>query len=77
MALGGLAMLGLALGAGFARRRKLMMAMMAVSIMVLGYSCTKSDKAAIQNNDNLFVRIAQVDKDGTKSYSKVVKVVKK
>lgn len=53
------------------------MAMMAVSIMVLGYSCTKSDKAAIQNNDNLFVRIAQVDKDGTKSYSKVVKVVKK
>jgi len=73
----GLAILGLAFGAGFMRRRKLTMALAAISFMLIGYACTKHDKEIALNSDgDVYIRIAQVDKDGTKSYSKVVKVVK-
>ena len=72
-----MAILGLAFGAGFMRRRKLTMALAAISFMLIGYACTKHDKEIALNSDgDVYIRIAQVDKDGTKSYSKVVKVVK-
>jgi len=77
LGLAGFAIFGLAVGAGLLRRKRLIIALMAASIMVLGYACTKSDKEAVPQSDNLYVRIAQIDKDGVKSYSKVVKVVRK
>ena len=43
----------------------------------IGYiSCSKSDFDAIdRSHKKLYIRIAQVDKDGTKTYSKVVQVM--
>ncbi|MBO9594749.1 MAG: hypothetical protein J7599_17735 [Niabella sp.] len=38
-------------------------------------SCTKKDFAIKTTNPELYLRIAQVDKDGAKAYSKVIKVI--
>lgn len=53
LGLAGFAIFGLAVGAGLLRRKRLMIALMAASIMVLGYACTKSDKEAVPQSDNL------------------------
>jgi len=72
----GLAVLGLAIGAGLIRRRKLMLSLAIVSVLLIGYSCNKNNKEVINSDkDNAYVRIAQVNKDGSKTYSKVVRVV--
>ena len=41
-----------------------------------GASCSKQDSGTSIKEGTVFVRIKQVDKDGTESYSKVIKVVK-
>lgn len=56
------------------RNRKWIAAGMLVC-MASFISCEKNADASITNSD-LFIRIAQVDKDGTTAYSKVVKVGK-
>lgn len=40
-------------------------------------SCSKNDTAGVEDSGKVFVRIRQVDKDGTFAYSKPVQVVKK
>ncbi|MCH5714882.1 hypothetical protein [Niabella hibiscisoli] len=39
------------------------------------YSCSKQDAVSLPEQTNIFVRIAQVDKDGTTKYSPVIKAV--
>ena len=38
-------------------------------------SCAKKESISMSDNNKLYLRIAQVDKDGTKNYSRVVKVI--
>jgi len=79
---------GVALGAGvFAMllgavlgRRRRMMATLLIGLGCMGilYSCSKNAGDSLGDNEGkYFVRIAQVDKDGTSSYSKTVTVIKK
>lgn len=72
----------LSLGAGFlligiiaARKRKYVFITAAIVCAALYFSCNKKDFLKDIDNQKLFVRIVQVDKDGTKSYSKVVQAV--
>lgn len=72
----GLAILGLAIGAGLIRRRKLMLSLAVISVLLIGYSCNKNNNDVINSDkENAYVRIVQVNKDGSKTYSKVVRVV--
>lgn len=60
----------------FKRRKKLLVLVAIVGVTVFGFSCTKTKSEFLEaSGGNIFVRIAQIDKDGTKSYSKIVKVV--
>lgn len=59
----------------FARRKK-MVFLTSVAISFIAFSqtgCTK-DKEQITDAENYYIRIAQIDKDGTKTYSKIVRV---
>jgi len=72
-----ISLLALGLVLPFKRKIRWMVSSVAIAgILLFGFSCTKNDKSLLENSDSLYIRIAQVDKDGTKSYSKVVKVVK-
>ncbi|MCH5721096.1 hypothetical protein [Niabella hibiscisoli] len=65
-------------GLGFNRRKKYVFTLLTVAGIAAGIvACSKNDKEVIGNDGKLFVRIAQVDKDGTKKYSKVVLVNRK
>ncbi|MBK7099920.1 MAG: hypothetical protein IPH58_18475 [Sphingobacteriales bacterium] len=76
MGLAGLAILSIAIGAGLMRRRKLMLSLAMVSVLLIGYSCNKNNTEDLKSEkNNTYVRIAQVNKDGSKTYSKVVRVV--
>lgn len=56
------------------RKRRMLMAIAVTGIAVLAVTgCTKNNEA-IDDSAPLYIRVAQVDKDGTKTYSKVVKV---
>jgi hypothetical protein len=79
---------GIALGAGlFAMlmggllsKRKRIMAALLIGLGCTGilYSCSKNAGDSLGDNEGkYFVRVAQVDKDGTTSYSKTVTVIKK
>src|SRR5690606_36047304 len=70
-----LALLGLGLGL---KRRNLAsaVAIVVLSIAVLVAGCNKNDGSLQENTGKVYIRVAQVDIDGTKSYSKVVTVVK-
>ncbi len=48
------------------------MVVLASFILVLGISCSKSDQPGAQAKGTIFVRVVQVDKDGGKTYSKIV-----
>ncbi|WP_420149291.1 hypothetical protein, partial [Spirosoma sp.] len=51
---------------------------LAIAMTFTLFSCSKSDKSyEVGDKPVAYIRIAQVDKDGTTSYSKVVKVVDK
>lgn len=45
-------------------------------LLLFNSSCTKNNDQVVSNKDDLFIRIAQVDKDGAKTYSQVVKAVR-
>ncbi len=67
----------LALAAGKRRSRGWILSAIA-AIMILGsVSCTKRDAAVATGDQQLLVRIKQVDKDGKYTYSKVIRAVVK
>ena len=65
-------------GAGLFKARRTRFAILAISlgIGVFAAGCNKNKREVLAEG-KLYIRIVQVDKDGTKSYSKVVTVVKK
>lgn len=64
-------------GACFKGRRRLMLALMvAIGMSAVVVSCTKEDAQSISYDQDIYVRIKQVDKDGAYRYSKTVKVIK-
>ncbi|MCH5598068.1 hypothetical protein [Niabella ginsengisoli] len=74
----GMSMLGFGIFMiGFNRKQRIIASL----IMIAGFiitisSCTKSDAGIGDQNETLFVRIVQVDKDGGSTTSKVVKAIK-
>ncbi|MGE9310565.1 BspA family leucine-rich repeat surface protein [Niabella sp. CJ426] len=75
----GLAALGLTafmfLGVLGKRKSRLMLSLIGM-VLVVVISCSKSVSEAIDNKQKIFyIRIAQTDKDGTRTFSKVIKVV--
>ncbi len=74
----GFALLALGgMGLGFVRRRKLIFGMIVLAGMATMYAgCNKNDALPTEKKDTkVFVRVAQVDKDGARTFSKVVKAV--
>ncbi len=72
----GVVLLALAAGAGSRRRRLLPAAILAISLCVA--ACVKHSRESVAHHSpKIWVRIAQVDKDGTKEYSKIVQAVAK
>ncbi|MGE9310107.1 hypothetical protein ACLOAU_00555 [Niabella sp. CJ426] len=69
LALGGLTM-------GLQRRRKLLFAgLMLAGISVGTIGCQKKGSEPLADGKNAYIRIAQIDQNGSKTYSKIVKVV--
>ncbi len=59
------------------RRKFLCIILVGLVVAGISYGCRKKDNSGIDlENGAMYIRIAQVDKDGTKSYSKVVKVIR-
>ncbi|MCH5599003.1 hypothetical protein [Niabella ginsengisoli] len=58
------------------RYRKLLMAVFLFGITVYIISCNKQNKDVLDTSGDVYVRIAQVDKDGSTKYSKTVKANK-
>lgn len=59
----------------FVRRKKtILLATVAISFIAFAQISCKKDKDSITDAENYYIRIAQIDKDGTKTYSKVVRV---
>ncbi len=73
----GIVLLALAAGAGSRRRRLLPAAIVAISLCVAAACVKHSRESVAHHSPKIWVRIAQVDKDGTKRYSISVKVVEK
>lgn len=70
------ALLGLAL-AGYSKRRKIFAVLLISGLFIFSYSCNKNQESISTSKEaKIFVRIAQVDKDGTTAYSKVVQAVR-
>ncbi|SDC34357.1 choice-of-anchor Q domain-containing protein [Niabella drilacis] len=74
---------GLSLGVGFlllgamtGRRRRYIPAIAMFGISMLAFSCSKQDIFKHIDNGRLFVRIVQVDKNGTERVSKVIQAVR-
>ncbi|MBZ4192510.1 hypothetical protein [Niabella beijingensis] len=63
---------GLAFSSSRKRRQLLMAALFVTGTAVLAVSCNKRDQLAIEQPGKVFVRIVQVDKDGTRKASKIV-----
>ncbi|HMR84567.1 MAG TPA: hypothetical protein PKE30_15595, partial [Niabella sp.] len=75
VALSGLGLLSLLALAVPGKRRKWISLAVSLAIGIAVWSsCTKADIAIGEGVERIYVRIAQVDKDGTKSYSKAVVV---
>lgn len=67
-----------AMAAGLGRRRKFLMILGMAAVLVGGFAaCQKnnSDTSSLEYEGKAFIRVAQVDIDGTRSYSKVVQAV--
>ncbi len=62
----------------FVRRRKTFLALATVLsiVMIVQIGCSKTSNDVATTSSTLFVRIAQVDKDGKKTYSKVIQARK-
>lgn len=63
----------MALLPAFKKRRRMLPFLFFVIIACIN-GCTKNSGMSVEGNQKLFVRIAQVDIDGTKSYSKIIVV---
>jgi alpha-tubulin suppressor-like RCC1 family protein len=72
----GIALLVAGAGLFKARRARYAMLAMALGMVVFAAGCNKNRRDALPEG-KVYVRIAQVDRDGTKSYSKVVTVVRR
>ncbi len=72
----GMAIAFFVLMTGFSRKnRKIAVCMAVISCFVFALSCKKNNMGIENGTDKkLFIRIAQVDKDGTKQYSKIIAV---
>ncbi|GAB3007332.1 hypothetical protein GCM10027051_03960 [Niabella terrae] len=69
-------LIGLAAFCGPRRRRKLLLPMALILVFVgIGVGC-KKNSGEIEAQGDYYIRIAQFDKDGTTTYSKVIKVVR-
>lgn len=68
--LGVIAFLGALL---FGRRNKWIFGVLLLTLTIASVACTKNDQTIISNKKDVFVRIIQVDIDGTTTASKVVK----
>jgi len=66
----------LALLPAFKKRRWALPGLLFIALLFLNSSCNKSTGIEVEAGSKLFVRIAQVDVDGTKTYSKIVAVTK-
>ncbi|HOZ84338.1 MAG TPA: right-handed parallel beta-helix repeat-containing protein [Niabella sp.] len=78
MAFGAMAILGFVFGIGKRSRKnkRSRLAMLLVLISVVSiYSCTKNDITNFDKKKDVFVRLKQVDKDGSFTFSQVVKVI--
>ncbi len=76
----GVVLLALAAGIGSTdprRRRLLPAAIVAISLCVAAACVKHSRESVAHHSPKIWVRIAQVDKDGTKEYSKIVQAVAK
>jgi hypothetical protein len=76
----GMGILGLLSALLLGKRRKLAMSLLVITgvglLAIYAVSCSRNTTTEINSNTkNHFIRIVQVDKNGTKAYSKVVKVV--
>ena len=60
----------------FRRRKNTFVPITAILLVIIGmaWGC-KKNKNEIDTNAPSFIRVAQVDKDGTRTYSKVIKVI--
>ena len=67
------------LSLGFTRRKRMITGALALLILCVNFvACSKNvDAIDVNSVDNVFIRIKQVDKDGSASYSEVVKLIKK
>lgn len=73
----GLALMLLAAG-GWMRRRNAAFVLVVLAGLALGImGCSKATEKLLDHKEQLFARITQVDKDGTRSHSTVVKVIDK
>lgn len=68
--LGVIAFLGALL---FGRRNKWIFGVLLLTLTIASVACTRNDQTIISNKKNVFVRIIQVDIDGTTTASKVIK----
>ena len=76
MAVLGLGLLCFTLRISTNRKGKLILAFASFATVAFITSCTKKDFAIQTTHAELYLRIVQVDKDGAKTYSKVIKVIK-
>ncbi|MGE9314314.1 hypothetical protein ACLOAU_21845 [Niabella sp. CJ426] len=62
----------------FVRRRKSLIALSVVLalITIVQIGCSKNNHEVSAKDSNLFIRIAQLDKDGKKTYSRIIQVIK-
>ncbi len=59
----------------FVRRKKAwLLTSVAISFIAFSQISCKKDKNSITDAEDYYIRIAQIDKDGTKTYSKIVRV---
>ncbi len=59
----------------FVRRKKaIWVASVVIGLTAVTHLSCKKDKDTVSDAENYYIRIAQIDKDGTKTYSKVVRV---
>lgn len=56
------------------RRNTIIISSVAICLLAFVQMGCKKDKEALSEADQYYIRIAQIDKDGTKTYSKVVSV---
>ena len=64
----------LLLGAVYRRRKSLAILLLAGSLISMMYSCNKTSDAIQDDGKKIFIRVVQVDIDGTSAPSKVVQV---